>query len=243
MDDCKYPQNKPSHAHRKGCRCERCTGWQEAEYKKRRDRTTAKQADKRAAAQELYPDCAYPENTPRTAYGKGCRCDRCRANRSANAKQHYKKNSEERKAESRQYYADNREAVLDKQREVYRNRDRSKDDWSAQAAWAKRNPEKRRAHLSKYRALKKQATFGCPNRVAEIETEFRQRMPEGHHLDHVHPLSRDGLHHPLNWASAPASENMAKGARSTDLTPNSITFNQLMAGVYSHQEYFYIPQA
>ena len=54
-----------------GCRCDACVRIHNTRCKRLRRR-------RKAAIPEERLGCAYPANTPSTAYQYGCRCDRCR---------------------------------------------------------------------------------------------------------------------------------------------------------------------
>ena len=187
-------------------------------------------------------NCLHPNNAPRTGYNKGCRCARCKAamkekyqrRRKANLEyqRKYRKANKDAIFESnREYYKANKDALLEYQREYRKdNKDKRREYYEA-------HKENFYAYNAKRRAAKLGLTLGCPSRLAEIETEFRKAMPEGHHLDHIQPISKGGVHHPCNWASCPAEENISKGNRSYELTENAISFNKLMDGVYVHTSY------
>ncbi|AIX33131.1 hypothetical protein Syn7803C17_144 [Synechococcus phage ACG-2014f] len=96
--------------------------------------------------------------------------------------------------------------------------------------WRENNPEKYReqwlrdesvnARAAKRRATKRNQT---PNLTPDEEERIRQIYQEcgimteqtgvPHHVDHIVPISRGGLHHPDNLQILTAHENQSKGAK------------------------------
>lgn len=61
---------------------------------------------------------------------------------------------------------------------------------------------------SESRAKKKEATYSTANLIKR--KEMYDNCPPGHHVDHIVPLSRGGLHHEDNLQYLTASENCRK---------------------------------
>lgn len=77
--------------------------------------------------------------------------------------------------------------------------------------WREENPEKCRAYAAKYRAAKLQAI--PPWADLEAIAEIYAKCPEGHHVDHIHPLQGkfiSGLHVENNLQYLTAEENLSK---------------------------------
>lgn len=151
-------------------------------------------------------ECRYPHNKPRTAYSKGCRCERCIAEKRAyyerNKERHHQsvlkwrtENSERHRAATQRW----RDANSEHLRELARD-------------WAQANVGRQRAKGARYRARIKAAAVGA-DEVAVLELIYRCR-PEGYEVDHIIPLAKGGYHTPQNLQYLLASENSRKGDRS-----------------------------
>lgn len=86
--------------------------------------------------------------------------------------------------------------------------------------YRERNPGKMAARKAAYRALKLSQTPELTDeeklQVIEIYKEaiaLRKTTGDTYHVDHIIPLSKGGLHHPLNLQIITASENLSKGNR------------------------------
>lgn len=72
-----------------------------------------------------------------------------------------------------------------------------------------RRRQRVRAHSARYRAnLRKQTPKWADHQAI---TEFYARCPQGYEVDHIHPISKGGLHTMENLQYLPASENRRKG--------------------------------
>jgi hypothetical protein len=82
------------------------------------------------------------------------------------------------------------------------------------SAWFRNNRAKHNFKEARRRALKLKATpkWLTQQHWAEIR-RFYEECPDGHHVDHIHPLVSDivcGLHVPWNLQWLPAKENILK---------------------------------
>mgnify|MGYP003133391107 CR=1 FL=1 len=80
--------------------------------------------------------------------------------------------------------------------------------------WRLANPDKVRAGAARYRERIRRATPPWAD-VAEIKA-FYDRRPEGHHVDHIHPLAGAnfcGLNVMWNLQYLPAAEHRKKGTK------------------------------
>lgn len=150
-------------------------------------------------------DCRYPENQPRTAYGKGCRCERCVTEKRA----YYERNKERHHQAVLKWRAKNSELHSDA---TQRWRDANAEHLRKLAReWAQDNVGRHRAKGARYRARVKAAMVGA-DESAILELIYRCR-PDGYAVDHIVPLSKGGEHSPHNLQYLIASENSRKGDR------------------------------
>jgi hypothetical protein len=75
--------------------------------------------------------------------------------------------------------------------------------------WYKAHPEIGRIHNAKRRAIEK-AAIVYDKAVAQLIKLIYKNCPGGYHVDHIIPLTKDGLHHPDNLQYLPAIINMQK---------------------------------
>ena len=135
-------------------------------------------------------ECQYPFVCEKTAYNRGCRCPVCMKTRSDKHLKYYHKNGgKEHEAE-------------------YKKKNKKRDRPLANARYAKR------------RALKKKASVNLtPDEKLLIQELYIQckLISEStgieHHVDHIIPISKGGLHHPSNLQILTAFENLSKGAK------------------------------
>lgn len=137
-------------------------------------------------------DCLYPNKTPGRAHRLGCRCDRCRS------------------------YDSTRRMVW-RQKPENREKDR--------AAMRKVNKNPRRVAVRN--ALKSARRVKCQEDTKNLSPEELDKIYKiyercrliseatgiKHHVDHIMPLSKGGLHHPDNLQILTAEENLKKGDR------------------------------
>lgn len=91
------------------------------------------------------------------------------------------------------------------------NRERHRE-WNRE--YGRANPEMGAARTRQYSAAKRRATPPWVDRAA-IKA-FYENCPEGHHVDHIHPLrgrGLSGLNVPWNLQYLPADQHMRKGNR------------------------------
>ncbi len=135
-----------------------------------------------------------------TAYNeRKCRCENCRAWRSDRAA----KNRDKDREWLRSWQEDNREQTREHARE-----------------WAKDNRE----YVNNKNAVWRATLAGQTPDLTEEETDqikavyrearlLTEETGIPHQVDHIHPLSKGGLHHPDNLQVLTAAENQKKGAR------------------------------
>lgn len=68
---CRYPDNKPSTAYQKGCRCERCVTHHRWYHRTHTGKEWTRDPDAPV-------DCLFPHLKPSTGRKYGCVCERCR---------------------------------------------------------------------------------------------------------------------------------------------------------------------
>ena len=116
-------------------------------------------------------------------------------------RQHYERNKQKMDEASRLW----REANADKHR-------------AAIAAWHKKNPVRSYAHTrARQLRLRGQtppdADFEAIAALYEESARLTRETGVRHHVDHIVPISKGGLHHQNNLRVIPAAENLSKGAR------------------------------
>lgn len=131
--------------------------------------------------------CLYPTNAPATAYQKGCKCDRCRE---------YKKLSKQRQRQNPEM----------RDREKALERERYKNSPLTITKNARYRARKKNCHvpLSESEKLRIQEIYKKAKDLTKL-------TGTAHHVDHIIPLSRGGLHHPDNLQILTARENILKG--------------------------------
>ncbi len=95
--------------------------------------------------------------------------------------------------------------------------------------WRKKYAAKRKAYMDKYRK-ENEAKFvyytSIRRRLMTVDqrcecctnkalNEFYRMRPEGHHVDHIQPLSKGGMHCLSNLQYLTAAENLSKGDKVT----------------------------
>ena len=149
-------------------------------------------------------ECIYPQNAPRTAYNKGCRCLRCKA---ANTK------------EMQQYRSKYREKY-NKMMQKWREKNREKDRFFSRR-WGKNNRPKKNAHKALWRSKTKMPL--CKEerkKIVKIYEECQHISKQTgipHHVDHIIPISKGGLHISSNLQILTAEENLKKGNKTTPM--------------------------
>ena len=141
-------------------------------------------------------DCLFPNKSPGRARRMGCHCQRCR---------------------------DHAAAWRRKWREDPNNLLR---DRTASKKYDKKTHRKARAN-----ARKSFRRTACKNDIKLLSKEELDRIYRiyaesqfltevtgiKHHVDHIIPLSKGGMHHPDNLQILTATENLKKGARILDI--------------------------
>ena len=146
--------------------------------------------------------CSFPNLKPSTAYGKGCRCDRC------------KKYQKER---ARRYYIKNRDKCIERVTEYSKPRREEKRQYAREHY--KNNKTKYVAKAKEYKVSKRNScvlTQDEKQQIYEIYKRCREITEQTgikHHVDHIKPISKGGLHHPDNLQILTAEENLDKSAK------------------------------
>jgi len=128
------------------------------------------------------------------------------------------KNSELLKNKRYERYHANREFYLE-QRKIQRSRNIEKEREKVRT-WFKNHPEYVAYISAKKRAQKRSCQILLDDIQIEIikviyETSRRVSICSGikHHVDHIYPLSKGGLHTPSNLQILPAAINLRKGKK------------------------------
>jgi len=131
----------------------------------------------------------------------------------------WKEKNKERKQElSRKRYQETKETVKKRSHDWYHsNKEKAA---KRQRNWSKKNPEKHNAIRSAQRARKKKLTPTLSpeeklllDRFYLHATLLTKLLKIPHHVDHIIPLAKGGLHHPSNLNVIPASVNLRKGIK------------------------------
>ena len=101
-----------------------------------------------------------------------------------------------------------REKYNPSQRREYR-RDNQEKIRASSRIWRKKNPKIGAYHAANYRAMVKQQT--PPWADLDKIKEIYMNCPDGYEVDHIHPLSKGGLHVDYNLQYLTISENRSKG--------------------------------
>lgn len=137
-------------------------------------------------------DCLYPNKSPGRAGRLGCRCQRCRDHNAAYRmawKQDPKNRQKDREADRRYNKKPHRRARCNA-----------------------RNAFRRMLYENHIKLLNREEM----DRIYKIyaECQFLTEVTGiQHHVDHIMPLSKGGLHHPDNLQILTAEENLKKGSK------------------------------
>ena len=146
----------------------------------------------------MFSNCQYPLFSPRTAYDKGCRCDKCRTANTLKSKKWLSGDK------GKEYLNENAER-LSVWHKKYKNNNRERDRHLVNAAEAKLRARKKNASV-----------FLTESEKLEIKKIYKEcksvTKSTGikHHVDHIIPLTKGGLHHPSNLQILTAEENLRK---------------------------------
>tara|TARA_Y100000588_G_C13652617_1_gene668650 strand:+ start:57 stop:509 length:453 start_codon:yes stop_codon:yes gene_type:complete len=121
----------------------------------------------------------------------------------------YLKNRDSIRAKQAEYYQENKEKMNAANKEwCENNRERSN---AIKKKWNKANPKLKNFYTQTYRARKRDQT--PEDADMDAIKEIYLTCPDGWHVDHVHPLSKGGLHHQDNLQHLTAFDNLSKGNR------------------------------
>ena len=138
-------------------------------------------------------ECRFPEKSAGRAHRLGCRCDRCRAYDSA-YRMKWKQDPK------------NRQKDRDANKSYYHNNPSVKPRKNSQKASRRIKEAAHKRELSKEELDKIYKIYERSRMLSEM-TGIQ------HHVDHIIPLSKGGLHHPDNLQILTAEENLKKGAK------------------------------
>ena len=132
------------------------------------------------------------------------------------ARQWAEKNPERTNARKRAHYEANKEAMT--RRSVEWGRANRPKRLAAIAQWHKNNPVRSYAHTrTRQLRIKGQtppdADFETIAAFYEESARLTRETGVRHHVDHIIPLSRGGLHHQDNLRVVTMQENLSKGAK------------------------------
>ena len=138
------------------------------------------------------------------------------------AQKYYLENKERIKETHRIYETNNRVAVLERKKSWRKNN----KDYMPQ--WFKDNHAKKMAYEANRRSRKLKQTPEDADlyKILEFYKEAQQLTVVTniqHHVDHVIPLSKGGLHHQDNLQILTAEENLRKGSKVLKQTNQNIT--------------------
>ena len=148
-------------------------------------------------------DCQYPLLAHRTAYNRGCRCIECvkvYKLQKSKVQKKYGKSIKGKKSRKKCYEKHSVKVRL------------------KQNQYKQKNKHIMIANMARRRAHKKKASVFLTEdeklKVKEIYKEcIRISNDTGieHHVDHIIPITKGGLHHPDNLQILTAKENLSKG--------------------------------
>ena len=121
----------------------------------------------------------------------------------------------------REWSAANKEHV--KEYRAFHYAEFKEDEAESGASYRKANPHKRNHWQAKRRS---RMSIGLtPTEKEQIENmywlvrDLKAISGQDYHVDHIHPLSKGGLHHPDNLQVLPADINIKKGASPWQTAP------------------------
>lgn len=127
-------------------------------------------------------------------------------------------NMERKKENARISYINQKEKIKQRSHKWYHsNKERAAE---RQRNWSKKNPDKHNDVRSMQRARKRKLTPPMTEEEKSLIEKFYEHASRltkllkiKHHVDHIIPLAKGGLHHPSNLQVIPASVNLRKGIK------------------------------
>ena len=121
---------------------------------------------------------------------------------------------DEIKQKKREWYYKNKERATLKKKEWYAaNKDKQK-------AYDARYYQENKAASNAKKAKRRSLILGASCNNTDIDTlcikimySIAESKEGDYHIDHIHPLSKGGAHHPMNLQILTAEENLKKGDR------------------------------
>ena len=138
-------------------------------------------------------ECRFPEKTPSTAHRMGCRCTRCREYNSA-YRNKWKQDPKNRQKDQATY------------KKYYHSHPSVKHRKNCQRASRRIKEAAHKRNLSK-------EELDRIYKIYERSRMLTEMTGIQHHVDHIVPISKGGLHHPDNLQILTAEENLKKGAK------------------------------
>lgn len=141
--------------------------------------------------------------------------EKCRKWRKSNPEKcladarHWAKHNPEKKRESNRKWEKTNRERLREYNTIWRKNNPERSLESSNK-WKKNNPGKDLELKSRYRARRRNAAITLTLMEQSKMISIYENRPDGYDIDHIIPLSRGGLHHPLNLQYLPASVNRQK---------------------------------
>lgn len=133
----------------------------------------------------------------------------------------YENNKEKRAATMKKWQENNREKCAAAVKK-YRKNNKEKVA-AAKKKWYKDNPDKVNAYAAKYRAIKlNHSPVLTETERHQIDLIYKksQELGPNWNVDHIQPLSKDGLNHPNNLQIVTKKYNLQKGSKLNFRLPN-----------------------